>query len=42
MQVATLRISGNPKEPRWHNVSLSIVTYFAVREGAATDAPSRL
>jgi Tfp pilus assembly protein PilO len=41
MQVATLRISGNPKEPRWHNVNLSIVTYFAVREGAATDAPSR-
>ena len=42
MQVATLRISGNPREPRWHNVSLSIVTYFAVREGAAADAPSRL
>ena len=44
MQVSTLRISGNPKEPRWHNVNLSIVAYFAVRdtdksaEGSAADA----
>ena len=45
MQVSTIRISGNPKEPRWHNVNLSILAYFAVREGgtspqgAAADAP---
>lgn len=38
MQVSTLRISGNPKEPRWHNVSLSLLTYFAVSEDAAGDA----
>ena len=34
MKVATLRISGNAKEPRWHNVNLSILAYFAVREGS--------
>jgi Tfp pilus assembly protein PilO len=33
MQVSSLRISSNPKEPRWHNVSLSILAYFAVRDG---------
>src|SRR3989338_2900230 len=38
MQVTTLRVSSNPKEPRWHNVSLSLLTYFAVHEGAAGDA----
>ena len=44
MQVSTLRISGNPKEPRWHNVNLSILAYFAVRdseksaESSAADA----
>ena len=44
MQVSTLRISGNPKDPRWHNVNLSILSYFAVREanasaqGSAADA----
>jgi len=32
MQVSTLRISGNPKESRWHNVTLAILAYFAVPE----------
>jgi Tfp pilus assembly protein PilO len=36
MQVSTLRISGNPKEPRWHNVNLAILTYFAVRDGGTS------
>jgi Tfp pilus assembly protein PilO len=46
MQVSTLRISGNPKEPRWHNVNLSILSYFAVRaggtstQGSAAHAPT--
>jgi len=36
MQVSTLRIAGNPKEPRWHNMTLSILAYFRVREGGAS------
>ena len=40
MQVTTLRVSSNPKEPRWHNVNLSLLTYFAVREVIAGDAGS--
>lgn len=36
MQVSTLRIAGNAKEPRWHNVNLSILAYFRVREGGAS------
>ena len=47
MQVSTLRISGNPKEPRWHTITLSILAYFAVHdagtsEGSATDAKTPL
>lgn len=30
MQLSSLRISGNPKDPRWHNVSMVILAYFAV------------
>jgi len=33
MEVATLRIASNPKDPRWHNVNLSILAYFAVHDG---------
>lgn len=33
MQISTLRISGNPKEPRWHHITLAILAYFAVRDG---------
>jgi len=47
MQVSTLRIAGNPKEPRWHTITLSILTYFAVRdtgtsEGSAAHAKAPL
>ena len=36
MQVATLRISGNPKDPRWHTISLSLLAYFAVSDANAS------
>jgi len=35
MDISTLRIAGNPKEPRWHIINMVILTYFAVKEGAA-------
>jgi Tfp pilus assembly protein PilO len=32
MRVMSLRISANPKEPRWHLVQLVVAAYFAVQE----------
>lgn len=39
MQVASLRISGNPKESRRHQINLVIQSYFAVVDETATGSP---
>jgi hypothetical protein len=36
MQLKSLRISGNPKEPRRHSVKLVLLVYFSSPEAAAT------
>lgn len=35
MQLLSLRISANPKEPRWHRVKLLVQSYVAAREPAS-------
>ena len=37
MQVASLRISGNPKEPRRHQINLLLRSYFSIGDETASD-----
>ena len=36
MDISTLHIAGNPKEPRFHNISMVVLAYFAVTQGATS------
>ena len=38
MQLLTLRISTNPKEPRWHTINMVILAYFSVKPEQAGHA----
>ncbi len=38
MQISTLRISSNPKEPRWHTINMVVLAYFSVKPEQADNA----
>lgn len=40
MRLSSLRVSSNPKEPRWHLVKLVIDVYFATTETTIPERPS--